>query len=178
MDYIYNGELQIYQDNLDGFLAIAHRFKLEGLITDNGQDVLNQYVQTSNQEVKNEIFARDFDNSKQSKKSQKSSMANMDEKYSATENVIVKMSGEESGLNASQVLIPNDISPLQNVAQYVEKTIDNKFKCIMCGKVSNTKQNSQYHIETHLEGIVYDCQTCRKSFRSRRSFVAHKCSIC
>ena len=85
----------------------------------------------------------------------------------ATQKVIV---------DASQVLIPNDISPLQNAAQYVEKTIDNKFKCIMCGKVSNTKQNSQYHIETHLEGLSYDCETCGKSFRSRRSFVAHKCS--
>ena len=30
MDYIYNGEVQIYQDNLDRFLNVAQRLKLEG----------------------------------------------------------------------------------------------------------------------------------------------------
>ena len=34
MDYIYNGELQIFQEDLDRFLNVAQRFKLEGLITD------------------------------------------------------------------------------------------------------------------------------------------------
>ena len=32
LDYIYNGELQIYQEDLDQFLQIAQRFQLEGLI--------------------------------------------------------------------------------------------------------------------------------------------------
>ena len=32
MDFIYNGEIQIYQDELDQFLSIAQRFKLDGLI--------------------------------------------------------------------------------------------------------------------------------------------------
>ena len=31
LDYIYHGEIQIYQDNLDQFLSIAKRFKIEGL---------------------------------------------------------------------------------------------------------------------------------------------------
>ena len=34
MDYMYNGELQIFQDDLDRFLNVAQRFKLEGLIND------------------------------------------------------------------------------------------------------------------------------------------------
>ena len=32
LDYIYNGEIQIYQHDLDRFLGIAERLKLEGLI--------------------------------------------------------------------------------------------------------------------------------------------------
>ena len=154
MDYIYNGELQIYQDNLDAFLAIAQRFKLEGLITDND-------VQTSNrnQEVENETHVGDFDNSKQIIKSQISSMTNRDNKYSATEKVLVKVSGDESGL--------------PQVNQYVEKTMDNKFKCTICGKVSSTKQNSQYHIETHLEGLSYECKSCGKSYRSKNCLRVH-----
>ena len=32
MDYIYSGEVQILQDNLDRFLSLAQRLKLEGLM--------------------------------------------------------------------------------------------------------------------------------------------------
>ena len=32
LDYIYNGEVQIYQDDLDRFLTIAQKLKLEGLL--------------------------------------------------------------------------------------------------------------------------------------------------
>ena len=32
VDYIYNGELEIYQDYLDTFLHVAKRFQIEGLI--------------------------------------------------------------------------------------------------------------------------------------------------
>ena len=32
MDYMYNGEVEIYQENLDRFLNVAQRLKLEGLI--------------------------------------------------------------------------------------------------------------------------------------------------
>merc|ERR1712133_92555 len=32
LDYIYNGEVQIFQEDLDRFLAIAQKLKLEGLL--------------------------------------------------------------------------------------------------------------------------------------------------
>ena len=32
MDYIYNGELKIYQDDIDRFLNVGQRLGLEGLI--------------------------------------------------------------------------------------------------------------------------------------------------
>ena len=35
LDYVYNGEIQIYQDQLDQFLNIAQRFQLEGLMQGN-----------------------------------------------------------------------------------------------------------------------------------------------
>ena len=33
LDYIYNGELQIYQDDLDRFLQIAQKLQLKGLLS-------------------------------------------------------------------------------------------------------------------------------------------------
>ena len=34
MDYIYDGEVQIYQNDLDSFLDIAYKLKIDGLIND------------------------------------------------------------------------------------------------------------------------------------------------
>ena len=34
MDYIYNGELQIFQEDLDRFLDVAQRLKIQGLLAD------------------------------------------------------------------------------------------------------------------------------------------------
>ena len=31
LDYIYHGEVQIYQENIDRFLNVAQRFKIKGL---------------------------------------------------------------------------------------------------------------------------------------------------
>ena len=38
LDYIYQGEVQIYQENLDRFLQIAEKFKLDGLLAENGKN--------------------------------------------------------------------------------------------------------------------------------------------
>ena len=38
MDYIYNGELQIFQEDLDRFLNVAQRLKIEGLLAGSEDD--------------------------------------------------------------------------------------------------------------------------------------------
>ena len=37
LNYMYDGEVNIFQDDLDRFLAVAQRFKLEGLLGDPNQ---------------------------------------------------------------------------------------------------------------------------------------------
>merc|ERR1712126_608747 len=34
MDYIYDGEVQIYQEDLDPFLTTAHKLRIDGLVND------------------------------------------------------------------------------------------------------------------------------------------------
>ena len=42
LDYIYNGEIQIHQEDLDRFLHVAQRLQLEGLITEDGKQDYRQ----------------------------------------------------------------------------------------------------------------------------------------
>ena len=38
LDYIYQGEVQIYQEHLDGFLEMAKKFKLDGLLASENEE--------------------------------------------------------------------------------------------------------------------------------------------
>ena len=50
----------------------------------------------------------------------------------------------------------------------------------ICGKVGvekdikNRKVNMRNHVETHMEGLSFPCQSCDKTFRSRNSLNFHK----
>ena len=52
LDYIYNGEVNIFQEDLDRFIVVAQRLKLEGLIANTNTDEKNDFetVSTSNVE--------------------------------------------------------------------------------------------------------------------------------
>ena len=47
LDYMYNGEVQMYQENLDKFLIIAQRFKIKGLL----QSSPNQTCENNEKQV-------------------------------------------------------------------------------------------------------------------------------
>ena len=42
LDYMYNGEVQIYQEELDRFLSVAQRLKLEGLLENEDNEITDK----------------------------------------------------------------------------------------------------------------------------------------
>ena len=42
LDFLYFGEANVFQENLDSFLAIAEELKLKGLTDQNSSDLLNE----------------------------------------------------------------------------------------------------------------------------------------
>ena len=41
LDFVYNGEIKIFQDDLESFLKVAKRFKLEGLLNEDVDHTIN-----------------------------------------------------------------------------------------------------------------------------------------
>jgi len=61
MDYIYNGEVKVFQENLERFLVVAQRLKLEGLIA-NAQEDGNDFETlnaSDTQEEKVEVYPKE-----------------------------------------------------------------------------------------------------------------------
>ena len=56
LDFMYNGEIQLYQDNLDQFLQTAERFQLEGLIHNKQENCTEE-----SKKIEHEGFPEDAD---------------------------------------------------------------------------------------------------------------------
>ena len=46
--------------------------------------------------------------------------------------------------------------------------------CQVCGKTGQDLGNMQRHVETHIDGLSYNCQLCGKTFRSKNSLNGQK----
>ena len=146
MDYVYNGELQIFQEDLDGFLNVAQRLKIEGLMTDQKAEV-------------NHLETEQFKKEKPPIQSLKIPS------YQSEKRVLAKLNTENS---------ENNLDVLEQIDENIVRNSDNMWECKICSRSFARKDSLKQHIETHLEGVSYDCPMCEKTFRSRHSLKQHK----
>ena len=166
LDYMYYGEVQIYQEHLDGFLEMAQRFQVEGLIQEeSGQSGV------SNSKLEEDSFSENKE-------------VYQDEKMSKPQPVS-KVQMNDNGRNTRDKIITLHSSDFQNIEEVdqqietmMEKQPDGKFLCQPCGRISTKKSNAKEHAETHIDGLNFPCQHCEKSFRSRPNLRDHVRKSC
>ena len=153
MDYIYNGEVQIFQENLDRFLNVAQRLKLEGLM-ENDAGFQNNFNETKIAKEEDETLPYE------------------------TRNEINELPKPRQVAN-ERVMVPvlseSAVDIEDTVNQHFERVSSGVYKCKLCGKISKKSIDLKRHIETHIDGVSYPCQLCGKTFRSRNSYSTHKC---
>ena len=63
----------------------------------------------------------------------------------------------------------------EKISEYIVRGEDGNYSCGYCGKSGDKwKNNMRNHVETHMEGLSFPCQSCDKTFRSRNSLSFHK----
>ena len=152
LDYIYQGEVQIYQHELDNFLEVAEKLQIEGLLT------------TEEPETKYEPHFED----------KKIESFPSEPDYSDTK--VVKTNHVRSGHDEKVVTLTDMTEVDKKIQQLMEKR-DGTFHCKACDYSSNRSIHMKEHVEKHIDGISYPCQFCDKTLRSRNSFRRHKCVL-
>ena len=166
VDFLYVGEANIYQENLDSFLAIAEEFQLKDLIgkmEEKVEDLDEKYLTTITPP-----FIKT--NSKISKKSPKeelfkSSEPERNRRVAIPGNFSDDFQELDEKVNSLMEKSQNTLSYKPNTKAYI---------CKVCGKegASNVIKG---HIETnHLVGVILPCNFCDKTFRARDSLRHHK----
>ena len=169
MDFFYRGEANVFQENLDSFLAIAEELQLEGLMGNRDQSVDNLETgekcppphvsslieagtvvpETYKKETFNNKIVRAGENTKVTiATNQSSDLAELDE--------IVKSMMEKSENKCGN---PND-----------NRKAD---RCKVCGKEGKGRDIKDHIEANHIDGVALPCNICEKTFRSRHSLRVH-----
>ena len=170
LDFLYFGEANVCQENLDAFLAIAEKLKLQGLAGQQSpREVLEEH------ETRKEVTVKS-----------KSDVKNHEPNINSEEEV------------STALAIPNQVSgDLQawdeKVKSMMEKSLNwmparprangtlmrNKASiCKVCGKEGyrdHIKAHIEHnHLDAELEGISIPCNFCDKGFSTRSRLAGHK----
>ena len=154
LEYIYQGEVQICQEDLNRFLEIAKKFQLDGLLeTEELTNLTDEKYVDLNEEVS------------QSLKEHYSSFEDNEEKPLKPKERSVKVCSEMFESSNAEV-----------EAKFLELVVkeDWAYRCTVCEKMMQNRKDMKLHVETHLTGLSYDCPICGKNFRLRKSLISHK----
>ena len=142
VNFIYNGEVNIYQEDLDDFLTLAQEMEIKGMkevatgSKDNNVEKQLHYVKQPTYPVDMKVDMDTFND------------------YDSIDRS-VSVTGEMEGENVSQQL------------ESMMMKIDGIWTCTVCGYITkrNVKSHLREHVETHLEGVTHPCNICGKIFR-------------
>ena len=155
VDYMYNGEVQIHQEELDRFLNVAQRLKLNGLIGDN--EVEGETKSDFREEENHSIVDAQF-------------VARPEITESRKKNTLASFGGVGTIAMNSDEIVKID----EKIKEYIDRDDQGIYKCTYCGKIGDKfKSHMKNHIETHLEGLSFPCHLCDKTFRSKNSLFNH-----
>ena len=168
VDFLYRGEANVLQDNLDSFLLISEDLKLKGL--------------TGSSEAKEEKVKEESKSKLIPRKPNNQADSNVNFRYEK-EPYIHKDGGTLALLNNSDEYLMQLDEKVKSMIEKSEKkmpvgkTFQRVNICKVCGKEGQWV-GIRDHIEAnHLEGVALACNQCEKTFRSRVSLRMHKSLI-
>ena len=173
VDFLYCGETNVYQENLDTFLAIAEELQLKGLMG-----------KADDEEVIQKEASKMPAPEKMSRAHKKETNISRAATTSFPSNLKEQISDNAVGSIGGTVALPSGLyGDLQKLDEQTNSMMDKTSRkmngmplyiCRVCGKEA-INGDIKKHIEAnHLEGVSIPCNFCEKMFRSRNSLTTHK----
>ena len=168
IDFLYCGEANVFQEDLDAFLAIAEELELKGLT---GQKHVENRIEPKEMTSKLNLKMENWTSlSTQSKLAQKKNTFHSELSQERILSVHNFVSADVQELDAK---VKSMMEKSQNMASGGKKACI----CKVCGKEGQWVAIRDHIEANHLEGVTLPCSACGKMFRSRARLRKHKCSI-
>ena len=174
VDFLYYGETNIYQENLDSFLNIAEELSLKGLAGGNKDNEVKPDTNTykpkpqswnpkppNSRQIEDDNFKRDIIPDTYTQGEDKTEI----------KTVAVPNSSFIGDLHELDGKIKSLMVLGQNMTPDGKKTAT---VCQVCGKEGYRTQIRDHIEANHVDGVSIPCSLCEKTFRSRSSLRMHK----
>ena len=175
VDFIYHGEVNILQEDLEGFLQLAEELELKGL-TGGAEEEAGMGKQKTQKESNSEFYKSKYPERLKTENYATSNLEfenanNKRQTQNEDSNKQTLVSTEVmSNLPKPKVHIGNDI--LQMRETMFEK-VEGRWTCKVCNFSSINSTHLREHVEKHIEGVEYPCNQCGKIMRSSKSLRNH-----
>ena len=158
VDFMYHGEVNVYQEDLDAFLALAEELKLKGLTGGGGKEE-NQTVEI----MKDKELGPRQPIKPEPLHSNEPVDSNLDDR------------GHVALISEKQLFLGNTTD--DNLTEQLDTIIESQgsaLTCKVCHKPSKKRQDARRHAETHIQGVSHPCNICGKLYRSTSSLKMHQ----
>ena len=171
VDFIYYGEANVFQDNLENFMNIAEELKLKGLqreahfdkgsVLDNPENVQQNYIKR-----------RKHFKIKPEQQSKVESATSLDKCFVKEEDLSKRtVAISNQSLSGNFQDLDYQIKSIMTLGKMNGKKTN--YSCNVCGK-EGVYGHIKNHIEVnHIEGVSIPCNLCDKQFRSRPALKKH-----
>ena len=165
LDYVYYGEVNIYQEQLDSFLESAQMLEIQGLKGDK-EDKPDNFNEEPEQDIRHM-------KTKYSAQVDDKTLVGMDNAGKTIKTKFSRSSSMDVKKIDVKTMTSEDID--KKMRELYEKT-EKGWRCMACGHTTSGRvsSNIRQHVETHLNGLVYTCGICNKEFRTSPSLNQHK----
>ena len=173
VDFLYHEEAIVFQEDLDGFLALAEDLQIENLASYQSE-TLEEKKETSE---KSKILKPTMKDSPEHEIATNSFKIDLDEVFKESKNKSKDLSSTDSlVMSVYGDLTKEDIEAKK--MSMIERVVDgiSNWRCSVCGKttIKGSKiQEMKRHTETHLEGALYPCSQCGKVSRTSNGLLVH-----
>ena len=153
LDFLYLGEVRVFQENLESFLELAKELQLKGLTE------------------KEEVISKDCNEVSPQEKKQK------EESYFLPDNENKKEIPTTVSIRDNKMKLEDLDDQIESMMMITDKVDQRGYTLVMCSICCKelTKSHMKDHIESkHLEGLSHSCDTCGKTSKTRVALRMHK----
>ena len=172
LDYIYQGEVLLNQEELDRFVTVASRLKIEGLIVTE-EEVKEPQLPPEIQPSVVKKPPASSSSIKQKRVKTEPSKSQSFPNFTIEKNVLLPT---ESMQNFQNILAFSEVDQKINENFYMNP--NSSFTCSICGLTKKRLSDIQTHVEHHLHQQVFlPCQSCGNTFKTRSLLSKHLCPV-
>ena len=165
VDFLYFGEANVFQENLDSFLSVAEELRLEGLT---GNAITEEVEEQKSKAEPARYFSK-----KRVKAQGNRTPSNVEHQMQPNSDSAVAV--QENQISIGLQDLDDKIRSMMTITDV--RSADGKgymASCNICGK-QGPSRNMPTHIEgNHITGVSHTCDICGKASRSRKARRQHR----